>query len=83
MHAAAQSHARSRGVICNSCGKPIPLSASFLKRELTIKNETNLADLASKVFPLRCRACRVEAIYSLGQIVDFQEPEERKREARA
>jgi hypothetical protein len=74
MHAAS-IHARFRGVVCQSCGKPIQLSASFINREISIKATTTLADLASKVFSVRCRACRVEGIYSLGQITEFPEPD--------
>ena len=71
MHAA---HARSRGVVCNFCGKPIQLSSWFIKREISnIKEYTTIADLPSQVFPVKCRGCRVEGIYSLGQIVEFQE----------
>ena len=64
---------KARGVFCRHCGKPIHLSASFLKRETAIKqNESELVDgLYSKTFLARCRRCHREAIYSLAQIVDF------------
>jgi hypothetical protein len=73
MHAA---QARVRGVVCKFCGKPIQLSPSILKRVILVQTETTVADLTSKVFPARCRACRVEAIYSLDQIAQLHAPEE-------
>ena len=70
MHA-AQIHARFQGVVCKFCGKPIQLSASILRR--VISTETTLADLVSRVFPARCRACRAEGIYSLDEILEWLE----------
>jgi hypothetical protein len=72
MHAAA-IHAKARGVYCRYCDKPIRLSASFIKREIAIKqNEPNFTqELSSSVFSARCRGCHEEAIYTLSQIVDF------------
>jgi hypothetical protein len=51
------------------------LSASFLKREVAIKEKGvgSTEELSSRVFPARCRACHEEAIYTLSQIVDFPE----------
>ena len=68
------AHARFRGVICNSCGKPIKLSASFIEgqiSQISITEETTLEDLGAKVFPVRCEACHGEGIYSLRQIDEF------------
>ncbi len=56
MHAAAVP-TRARGVACRRCGKPIQLSASFIKREAAIKRDQPHPDrrLESRVFPARCR----------------------------
>jgi hypothetical protein len=64
---------RSRGVSCRHCGKPIHLSASLLRRETELKKDQPPSDqqLQTKVFPLRCRACHAEAIYTVDQIVDL------------
>ena len=62
-----------RGVYCRFCGKPIRLSASFIKRETAIKKDEqdSIQELSSRVFPARCRTCHEEAIYTLSQILDF------------
>ena len=64
-----------RGVSCRFCQKPIRLSASFIQREITIKQAgSGLGqELCSRVFAMRCRACQGEAIYALGHIVDFSQ----------
>lgn len=74
MHAAT-TRAKCRGIYCRYCGKPIRLSASFIKRERAIKqNEPSFTqELSSSVFSARCRGCHEEAIYTLSQIVDFPE----------
>jgi hypothetical protein len=66
-----------RGISCRYCGRPIRLPASILKREHSFKqNEPNpTQEWRSKVFPHRCNKCRVEAIYSLDEIVDFEDNE--------
>jgi hypothetical protein len=70
---AASVHESFRGVSCRYCGKPVRLSATFLKRESKIKETepSSTQELHSKVFPARCRRCHGEAIYSLSQIADF------------
>jgi hypothetical protein len=73
---AAAIQSRFRGVSCLHCGKPVRLSASFVKREAAIKQDEKTMSqdcLCSKVFPARCRVCHAEAIYTLSQIVDFPE----------
>jgi len=79
MHTAA-IQAKARGVYCRYCGKPIWLSATFLKRETTIKQneQTSMQEFSSRVFPARCRICHEEAIYTLSQILDFPEENSRK-----
>jgi hypothetical protein len=72
MHA-VQLHAPLRGVVCEFCGKPIPLSASFIKRKVSIKAESTLRELAARLFRVRCRDCGFEGIYSFSQFVDFQD----------
>ena len=62
---------QSRGVSCKRCGKPIRLSASFLKREEAVRQDESRQKLSSKVFSARCRRCPMESIYELSQIVDF------------
>jgi hypothetical protein len=64
---------RNRGVSCRNCGRPIRLSAALLQRETELKKEQPPADqqLQTKVFPARCRACHVEAIYTVDQITDL------------
>ncbi len=68
-----------RGVYCRFCGKAIRLSASFIKREAAIKqNElASIQEFSSRVFPVRCRSCHEEAIYTLSQILDFPEEDSR------
>ena len=64
-----------RGVSCCHCGRPIRLPASILRREdLFRQNEPDpTQQWCSKVFPHRCKMCRGEAIYSLDQILDFED----------
>lgn len=62
-----------RGVYCRFCGKPIHLSASFIKRETAIKQneQTSIQALSSRVFSARCRSCHEETMYTLSQILDL------------
>jgi len=59
----SQIFARLRGVFCRSCGKPIRMSHSFIKREITIKQDARepATNLFLRVFLARCRTCHVEA----------------------
>ena len=65
----------NRGVFCSFCGKPIRLSVTFIRRESAIqRNGSSVqAQLSSKVFPARCRACNQETIYFLAQVTDFMD----------
>jgi hypothetical protein len=76
---AAAIHANFRGVSCRYCGKPIRLSESFIKRATAIKQDEPENELRSRVFPARCRQCHWEAIYALGQIVEFPAEESGSR----
>jgi len=62
-----------RGIHCKYCGKPVRLLNSLLLRAQAIEqNESGFhRDLQSKVFPVRCKRCRGEAIYAVNQIVDL------------
>jgi hypothetical protein len=68
-----------RGVICQSCGKPIRLSAAVIKRQAAIQaaetkqNQDANPDLITKVFPARCRRCHKEGLYALAELADFPE----------
>jgi cytochrome c-type biogenesis protein CcmH/NrfF len=63
-----------RGVHCRRCGKPVKVPALVAKKESASIQEHDENDaeyhLISKVFVLRCHACRKESIYSINQIVD-------------
>ena len=74
---AAANPSKLRGVYCRFCDKPIPLSASFIKRETAIKQkeQTSIQEFSSRVFAARCRSCHEEAIYTLSQILDFTDKE--------
>jgi len=60
-----------RGVHCSRCGKPVRVSTVIANRE---RDSPPRADdsqhLVSRVFVLRCRACKGESVYSVNQIVD-------------
>jgi len=68
-----------RGVICQSCGKPIRLSPGVIKRQAAIQatetkqNQDVNPDLITKVFPARCRRCHKEGLYALAELADFPE----------
>jgi hypothetical protein len=63
-----------RGVHCRRCGKPVKVPALVAKKESASHQEHGEGDmeyhLISRVFVLRCHACRKESIYSINQIVD-------------
>jgi hypothetical protein len=67
--------AARHGVVCVSCGKPIPLSDSLICRVRTGQQDEASVDtqLYSRVFTVRCRSCRKESVYTLEQIIDFGE----------
>lgn len=66
---------KSRGVTCVHCARPIPLTVTMLQRETLLRRDpmNALRDWHSRVFSLRCGACRCESIYTLGHIHDFEE----------
>ena len=72
---AALARQKFRGVPCRSCGRPIRLPASILRREAQFNQSQPEPDLqwCSKVFSFRCKVCGVEAIYALSRILDFEE----------
>lgn len=63
-----------RGVHCRRCGKPVKVPDLVARKESVCQSEHGVDDmeyhLVSKVFVLRCHACRKESIYSINQIVD-------------
>lgn len=64
-----------RGVHCRRCGKPVRVPALVIKKESASHVDHDASDmqynLISRVFVLRCHACRKESIYAINQIVDF------------
>lgn len=73
--ATAVSRSKMRGVLCRRCNKTVPLPASFAERENTFKTGEPGAqrELLSRVFPLRCKFCGVETIYTLDDVDDLVE----------
>ena len=73
--ATAVSRSKMRGVLCRRCNKTVPLTASFAERENTFKTEEPDArqELLSRVFPLRCKSCGAETIYTLDEVNDLVE----------
>lgn len=68
----AHVHSVFRGVLCKYCGRPIPLTSPFIKREMAIKNDdTKIEQLRSRVFLKRCKNCLNESLYDLNQIAEF------------
>ena len=62
-----------RGVTCLHCGQPIPLPPRVAALEVALTDgEPNRSRPATRRFAVWCRACRKEAPYSTGSIVDFQ-----------
>jgi len=64
-----------RGIVCRSCGSPIRVSASILRRESMFKqmDANSNQNWCSSVFSHRCRNCGEESIYSLHGMLDFEE----------
>ena len=58
----------THGVVCRNCGKPIRLSRALLNRRIATVN----SDLASKIFPARCRRCGRENLYSIDETSDLR-----------
>jgi hypothetical protein len=75
MHATAPAFHGFRGVLCRHCGKPVRLPASIVARENILKQREPILreNWASRIFPVRCRACWVESIYAMDQIASFPE----------
>jgi cytochrome c5 len=73
MYAIAMQEEKRRGVHCKHCGKAVRLSHSLVRREEAIKQNESAVhqDLQSRVFPVRCKMCHSESIYSVNQIVDL------------
>lgn len=70
----------TQGVLCRNCGKPIRLSHALLNGRIATVN----SDLASKIFPARCRRCGRENLYSIDETIVIAAhdsgPGERQRE---
>jgi len=73
MYGTAMQEEKRRGIYCRYCGKLVRLWHSLLVREEAVKqNESAIhQDLQSRVFPVRCKKCHGECIYSVNQIVDL------------
>ena len=63
-----------RGVVCLHCSRPIRVPHSVAIRAIAMKNQNpdSVEDLGSRVFTLRCRHCRREALYVSTEIVDCE-----------
>jgi hypothetical protein len=60
-----------RGVHCSRCGKPVRVFTVIANREAASPSFADDSQhLVSRVFVLRCRACKGESVYSVNQIVD-------------
>ena len=65
-----------RGVSCFRCGTPIPVSVKILSLQDEVSyRERNVAFS----FPLRCRACEEEWVYSATTIQEFGGKPETRR----
>jgi hypothetical protein len=63
-----------RGVVCLYCSEPIAIPARLAMLEIAAKNSdpAMLHDHESRVFLLRCNACRKEAPYRTTEVVDCE-----------
>jgi hypothetical protein len=63
-----------RGVLCIHCRQPIPLSASLVRKEKELRESepSELNELTSRSFNLRCRACHGEALYTESDTIDCE-----------
>ena len=73
--ATAVSRSKKRGALCRRCNKTVPLTASFAERANTFKTEEpgEQRELLSRVFPLRCKSCGAETIYTLDDVAELAE----------
>jgi hypothetical protein len=69
---AEASKEQYRGVLCIHCRQPIPLSASQVRKqkEMGESEPTEVTELRSSSFNLRCRACHGEATYNPADTID-------------
>jgi hypothetical protein len=63
-----------RGVLCIHCRQPIPLSASLVRKEKELRDaeSSEMSELTSRSFNLRCRACHEESRYTEAETVDCE-----------
>lgn len=63
-----------RGVLCIHCRQPIPLSASLVRKEKEMRESepSEMSELTSRSFNLRCRACHGEALYTEADTIDVE-----------
>ena len=63
-----------RGVLCIHCRQPIPLSASLVRKEKELKESepSEMGELTSRSFNLRCRVCHGESMYTEADIIDCE-----------
>lgn len=78
------------GVLCSRCKAriPVPKRVAVLYEELTDDKATDVQDVMSRAFTLRCKACDGESVYGIEEIRQFDGPprvrtSERKRAASA
>lgn len=66
-------HIQYRGVVCLYCAEPVALPAGPATFDVAARNaDASLeAEQQSRVFVLRCSACRKEAPYRIDEVVDF------------
>lgn len=71
---AEASKEQYRGVLCSHCRQPIPLSASLVRKEKELREAgpSEMSELTSRSFNLRCRACHGEALYTETDTIDCE-----------
>ena len=73
-----------RGVLCIHCRQPIPLSASLVRKEKEMRESepSEMSELTSRSFNLRCRACHGEALYTEADTIDVRRNASHKNRTR-
>jgi hypothetical protein len=71
--------AYSPGIVCSHCGQAIPVTGKAAKLYESWKLSGTDDGSETRSFPLRCRACDEEGVYSLDVIKEFEGPPKTRR----
>jgi hypothetical protein len=64
------------GVLCSRCKEriPVPRTTTVLYEELKRGEASEVQEIKSRAFTLRCKICNEESVYGAKEVLEFEGP---------